>query len=89
VDLAHFRPLWDVFRANVEASREYAAGSCAADLLLLCAAERGTDVSEEAEGWAGLTSRRVDVRIIPGDHFSMMREPYVRVLAAELSNLPG
>jgi amino acid adenylation domain-containing protein len=89
VGLAHFRPLWNVFSANVRASREYAPGPCAADLLLLRAAERAAAASEEVEGWAGLTSGRMDVRIVPGDHFSMMREPYVRVLAAELSSLLG
>jgi thioesterase domain-containing protein len=31
----------------------------------------------------------MDVRIVPGDHFSMMREPYVQVLAAELSEFLG
>ncbi|HEV2733980.1 MAG TPA: amino acid adenylation domain-containing protein, partial [Longimicrobiaceae bacterium] len=89
VDLAHFRPLWEVFRANVGASREYGGGTCAADLLLLRAAERVTGRPEEVEGWAGSTSGRMDVRIVPGDHFSMMREPYVRILAAELSEFLG
>ncbi len=89
VDLAHFRPLWEVFRANDGAIREYAGGTCAADLLLLRAAGRAPGAPGEIEEWAGLTSGRTDARTVPGDHFSMMREPYVRALAAELSKFLG
>ncbi|MET0399319.1 MAG: non-ribosomal peptide synthase/polyketide synthase [Longimicrobiaceae bacterium] len=89
VDLAHFRPLWEVYRANAGASREYGWGTCAADLLLLRAAERAAGEAGEIGEWARLTSGSMDVRIVPGDHFSMMREPYVRVVAAELAEFLG
>jgi amino acid adenylation domain-containing protein len=35
-------------------------------------------------GWETLTPHPVEVRYVPGHHESMMREPHVRVLAAEL-----
>ncbi|HEV2145827.1 MAG TPA: amino acid adenylation domain-containing protein [Longimicrobiaceae bacterium] len=85
MDLAHFLPLWDVFRTNIGASREYRGGTCTADVLLLRAAEQAAGAPGGAGGWEGLTSGRVDVHTVPGDHFSVVREPHVRALAAELS----
>lgn len=35
-------------------------------------------------GWAGLARGGVDVRTVPGNHFNMVKEPHVAVLAGEL-----
>ncbi|MGH9762448.1 MAG: hypothetical protein ACREDR_25525, partial [Blastocatellia bacterium] len=35
-------------------------------------------------GWALLTSGIVDIRVVPGSHFTMLREPNVKVLASSL-----
>ena len=35
--------------------------------------------------WAALTVQAVDIHIVPGNHFTMFKDPYVRVLAQVLS----
>ncbi|HXQ69833.1 MAG TPA: thioesterase domain-containing protein, partial [Pyrinomonadaceae bacterium] len=37
------------------------------------------------KGWEGLATEGIDVHVIPGDHFSIIREPHVQVLGAQLS----
>jgi amino acid adenylation domain-containing protein len=46
-----------------------------------------TEASSEADsshGWAPLAAGGVDVHIVPGNHFTMMREPFVEALAERL-----
>jgi thioesterase domain-containing protein/acyl carrier protein len=35
-------------------------------------------------GWGELVKEGIDIHVIPGDHFSMMREPHVSILAEQL-----
>jgi thioesterase domain-containing protein len=35
-------------------------------------------------GWRQLATEGVDLHVVPGDHFSMLREPHVEVLAEQL-----
>jgi thioesterase domain-containing protein len=37
-----------------------------------------------SQGWATLAAEGVDVHVIPGNHFSVMREPFVEALAERL-----
>jgi amino acid adenylation domain-containing protein len=39
---------------------------------------------EPSHGWARLAPAGVDVHVVPGNHFTMMREPFVEALAARL-----
>ncbi len=41
--------------------------------------------NDESWGWRQLSGAKVDVHIVPGDHVTMMAEPHVRGLAAELA----
>jgi thioesterase domain-containing protein len=36
------------------------------------------------KGWRKLATGGIDLHLVPGDHFSMMREPHVSVLAEQL-----
>ena len=38
-------------------------------------------------GWAGLARGSVDVRPVPGNHYSMVKEPHVAALAEELKQI--
>jgi thioesterase domain-containing protein len=44
---------------------------------------------DDTWGWNQLVDGQVDVRIIPGDHITMMAEPHVKNLAIELSAAIG
>ena len=41
--------------------------------------------NDDTWGWNQLAGANVDVRIVPGDHVTMMAEPHVRTLASELA----
>lgn len=41
---------------------------------------------DPTKGWGKLASGGVDLQIVPGDHFSMIREPHVEVLSEKLRN---
>ncbi len=85
LDLARFERLWSVFRANVGAAAAYRPQPCAADLLLVLAEEGAALAAGESARWEALTSGSVRSVIIPGDHFSLVREPQVRQVAALLA----
>jgi amino acid adenylation domain-containing protein len=87
LDFTRFERLWSVFRHNVDALRRYRPGRLAAGAgVLLVRAEGGSDPEgTSAARWRALTGGRVTVGTSPGDHFGMVREPHVRVLAEVLA----
>jgi len=82
LDFPRFERLWSVFRANAAAASAYRPGLCASDLLLVFAEDRPEPAAPEAARWEALTTETVRVAAVPGDHFTVVREPHVRTLAA-------
>jgi thioesterase domain-containing protein len=81
-----FRALWNVYGANVAAAAAYRpAGPVAAPVLLVRAAGSGAPADDPALGWTRSTTGGVRVRAVAGDHFTVVREPYVHALAAEIA----
>ncbi|VFM95800.1 MAG: Methyltransferase domain-containing protein [Candidatus Kentron sp. G] len=86
--------LVSVYRANLQAAEDYAPDNIPIPMTLLRAAEHqpGYDfLPDEAAtaadptwGWERVCSS-VEVAVVPGDHFTMMAEPHVRVLAEGLT----
>jgi thioesterase domain-containing protein len=89
LDLTRFGRLWGVFQANVAAAASYRPGPCASDLLLIVAESRAAVAAAEADRWRALTTGTVRSVTVPGDHFSLVREPHVRALAAVLAAPSG
>jgi amino acid adenylation domain-containing protein/non-ribosomal peptide synthase protein (TIGR01720 family) len=82
------RRLHDVFRAVVRAHHEYAPPTYPRPILCCRAAEPDPEVVADTDpslGWDSLTSAGATVETIPGDHFSMLRLPHVKVLAERLA----
>ena len=77
-DADAFGRLYGVFRANSLALSRYRPRPYAGRITLLRAGAAGDG------GWDALASE-AKVRAIPGDHFSLLREPHVAVLAAILT----
>ncbi|MBV8199718.1 MAG: hypothetical protein JOZ15_03750, partial [Acidobacteria bacterium] len=78
-----------MFEANFRRARRYVGGPCAAPLLLLKAAEDGAPRARgngrEADlGWGRLAGGRIEVVEVPGDHYTLLREPHVQTLASRL-----
>jgi thioesterase domain-containing protein len=84
--------------ARMLAIRNYQLGVYPGPLTLLRSQDVYTDASlpevrrmleaaalNPTYGWDALTSEPVDVRVVPGNHESIVAEPHVRTLAAELS----
>jgi amino acid adenylation domain-containing protein len=42
-------------------------------------------VSDPSMGWSCRTTGDTDIRVVPGDHFTIIREPYVQQVAAALA----
>ncbi|HEX8276287.1 MAG TPA: amino acid adenylation domain-containing protein, partial [Longimicrobiaceae bacterium] len=83
VDAERIERLYAVFRANLAALYDYRPDTWAGAATLLRAAEHDPAQTESA-GWERLAGGGVEVRVVPGSHFTMVREPHVRVLAQEV-----
>ncbi len=80
LQLADVERLYRIFERNDRALKQYRPRSYDGRLTLV----RSTEwQGEETLGWRELASR-VEVRLLAGDHYSMIREPHVRDLAAIL-----
>jgi pyochelin synthetase len=83
---SQIRDLCAVFTANALAARRYVRQRYAGALTLFPArsglASAGQDGRSE---WLPLAAGGVGVRVVPGDHYTMLREPHVQVLAEALA----
>ncbi|HVH12001.1 MAG TPA: alpha/beta fold hydrolase [Longimicrobium sp.] len=84
--LARFERLWAVYRANAAAAEAYRPSSIPSNLLFLFAEDRPAPAAREVAGWAAFTTGSVRSAPVPGDHFTLVREPHVAVLAALLAD---
>lgn len=88
--------LFDVYRNNWQAATRYDPGRPEIDITLIRATEPLPTILREMHdtirseyrdpknGWESKTAGKVKVIEIPGDHLTIMEEPYVEALAATL-----
>ena len=81
VDLAHLRERYQLFKSHVRSVALYHPRPYDGEVTFF--RPRGSSQEELIDGWSALC-RRVEVQVVPGDHFTMVREPFVRELAARL-----
>ena len=93
------RRLYDLFQANWRALIDYRPAVTDVDLTLLRADgalptslkpmhdAAGTLYGDPQNGWQHWTTGRLNVIDVPGDHLILMKEPYVRAVAAAINNL--
>ncbi|MFY1634920.1 amino acid adenylation domain-containing protein [Solwaraspora sp. WMMB335] len=96
---AAVRRLFEVFKANWEAVIAYQPDVIDQDLTLLRAADplpsllkpmhdiAGTLHLDPRNGWGELTTGRIDVLDVPGDHLALMEPPYVADVANRITEL--
>lgn len=85
-DLTHFRQLLHVYKSNVRAMRNYVPVVVPVPLLILRAEHDEMETSADPTlGWSGLSTQVIEVYQVPGDHFTLLQEPNVAVVAARLS----
>ena len=81
LELAQVRQLFEVFARNLRATRRYRPRPWDGRMTLL----RTAGAEPRDLGWGALAAGGVAVRELPGDHYSILREPRVAALAAELT----
>jgi amino acid adenylation domain-containing protein len=73
--------LVDVFRTGIQAFATYAPKPYAGRITYLQAA---TATGRDGEGWGRLAAGGVEALTVPGDHFTLLREPNAGALAERL-----
>ena len=88
-ELDGLRPVLEVFRANVAATRRHPLAPYPGELSLFCA-ESGRGSGWEAVGlpdrWRPLAPGGLRVEIVPGTHVNLIAEPHVAALAAAIED---
>jgi thioesterase domain-containing protein len=98
--LVEFRKLFDIFKIYANTTRRYKPGTYEGRISLFLPADdfasifnadydnaykKSTETKvTPVEGWGRLATGGVDVHQIPGDHFSILHEPNVKVLGEQL-----
>ncbi len=78
--------LYGVFRANLRAMYDYRPGPFGGKVTLLRASEH--DPAEaETLGWESVAAGGVEVRAVPGSHFTLVRDPHAAELARVVSEV--
>ena len=80
--LADIQHLFEVYKANLSADRSYVTPPVPCPVTLLKATEQPERRRNEViDQWRALASAGIDIQLIPGNHFSILREPNVECLA--------
>ncbi|NMO14244.1 non-ribosomal peptide synthase/polyketide synthase [Pyxidicoccus fallax] len=82
-DTEHVRALFRVFEANLLASRRYEAKATQQRVMLFKATDDAEELPEDG-GWKALVGDGLERHLLPGDHYSLLRQPTVRDLAERL-----
>ncbi|MEW5925955.1 MAG: amino acid adenylation domain-containing protein [Gemmatimonadota bacterium] len=83
VDAGRLEQLYAVFGANLAALHAYPARPYGGAVLLLRAAEHDPADAGSA-GWERVARGGVELHVVPGSHFTLVREPHAAALAALL-----
>jgi thioesterase domain-containing protein/acyl carrier protein len=79
--------LFQVFKANARAMLNYEPRLYPGRIVLFQADEPLAGAPEDyTKGWEELAAEGVELRPVPGNHYTMIKEPHVRVLAGSLSD---
>ncbi|HEX5884179.1 MAG TPA: thioesterase domain-containing protein, partial [Pyrinomonadaceae bacterium] len=82
--LIEFRKLFDTFKLHANTMRRYRPAEFEGRITLFSAEQEHAKHLGPLKGWDKFATGGVDIHIIPGDHFSMVKEPHVQVLAERL-----
>ncbi len=80
LNLKQLGRLFEVFRTNVRAMLSYKPQLYPGRITFFRASEQIADV-DPARDWRNLAADGVEVHVVPGDHYTMLQEPAVLVMA--------
>ena len=78
------RRLFRVFEANMQALYRYTPRVYADRITLFLTTEPRVDLLEATGGWESIASGGVESHVVPGNHFTLVREPHVQHLSDQL-----
>jgi len=85
IDLDQIRWLLHIFKTNLQAMERYTPRPYPGRLILYRADETWEATGPDAQrGWDDLALGGVEVHTVPGDHFTLIRQPHVQTLAERL-----
>jgi thioesterase domain-containing protein/acyl carrier protein len=84
IERAQIERLYHVFKTNVRAMLDYTPQPLQGRITLF-KAEEPLPGSSRRNSWQDFASEGVEVYAVPGNHFTMIREPHVRVLAKNVA----
>lgn len=77
---------FQVFMSNLQAMDSYIPGTYAGPITLFKASKQFDNVVNDL-GWQTLTTGNLTIQTIPGDHYTIMREPNIKELAKKLNSV--
>jgi amino acid adenylation domain-containing protein len=85
VQLPDIQRYFNVYRANIRAFSNYVPQPQRVRITLFKAEDRVTQNGKDrALGWDALTEEEVEVHVVPGNHYTLLAEPNVKILAEHL-----
>ncbi|WP_375511203.1 amino acid adenylation domain-containing protein [uncultured Nostoc sp.] len=87
VGLQQMQQLLQVFKVNLNAMSRYTPQPYPGQVTLFCASEKAVEaIQDQSQSWSELAAGGIKVHEIKGDHYTIIREPHVCVLAERLEN---
>ena len=90
IDFQQFGLLFKLYQSNLRAYQSYLPELTYPDRLLLFQgkeSDEGAAYSDDPSwGWNQLSSEPVEIVVVPGNHYTMLVQPHVQVLAEQLNH---
>ncbi|MEH1835831.1 MAG: thioesterase domain-containing protein, partial [Nostoc sp.] len=85
IELSQVHSLFHVFKTNVRAISNYLPQVYPGQVTLFRATEQFADTPQNpTNGWSRLAKEGVEIQVVPGNHYNMLRKPHVKYLAEQL-----
>ena len=72
---------FEIFRTNVRALLSYKPQFYPGRITFFRASEQIADIADPVKDWRNVAAEGVEVHVVPGDHYTMLREPAVQIMA--------
>ena len=85
IELKQVQHMYQIFKINVHATRSYMPQSKVGRITLFRPEEYSTANGHIGPGgWESFATEGVELYVVQGNHFNMVREPFVKTLASQL-----
>ena len=88
ISTEYFDRVFSLYKANLQATLNYKAEPYIVSFLLFRAFDgvgKQMNIDDSMLGWEQYASSPIEVHDIPGDHYSILKQPHVKVLAERLN----